>query len=71
MLNTQLAIARNILPQFESIGFVRGKAKQLTPTVWAWERPDGSVVPKTMADTESGCIMQALRNPEQLKGRQP
>jgi len=67
MLNAQLEVARKLIPHFDNIGFMRGKAKQLTPSIWVWERPDGTVIPGTMADTENGCTMLALHNPQAVK----
>jgi hypothetical protein len=60
-MNIALTFATKLLPHFENIGFVRGKAKQLTLDVWVWEMPDGKVIPDTIADTENGCIMKMLR----------
>lgn len=61
ILSTQLAVAQKIVPGFENIGFIRGRAKQLTSQVWVWELPDGNVVPATMADSESSCTLAVLK----------
>jgi hypothetical protein len=60
-MNIAMTFATKLLPHFEDIGFVRGKATQFTSSVWLWEMPDGSVVPDTISDTENGCIMKMLR----------
>lgn len=69
MINAQLEVARRIVPQFDRVGFLRGNPHQLPNGAWAWNRPDGALVLETLSDSESSCILAALRNAEKVRCR--
>lgn len=67
MLNTQLEVARKLVPQFDSIGFVRGQVSRLAEDVYAWTHPNIGIVSWSLADSEGACIMLILKHAQELK----